>query len=276
MQQGEGGIKRTAKIIPGSSGPPFPLNSADNGCSVDTVSRRIVLGQRVGQAGNPAQLLNNREIPLMGFTLDLRGNLINESIDDTLAVYQVTEALGNPGLFIDWTNRDFALGDFFAAHNGINLELNDLIQRVFLGDSNGINNATFIKIDDAVQTFEVFMGIASQQLELDPTNDTYWVGDVPGTFNTTFLYMDTRSFEIDCGSDQIISADKIVGRYLFGDIPGFKNGLHLHIDDNAGQFIINNTAHNAVVVMNGVSGFTGTVTPVASITVNGGIVTNVT
>jgi len=274
MGQGQGSLTVNQRTLPFNA-PPFGLNSAINGLSVNALGR-IVLGQDVGAVGDPAQLLNNREIPLKGFALELLGNVISESINDTTGIYQVTEALGNPGLYVDWINRDFGFGDFFAAHNGINLELNDFIQRVFLGDSNSINNGTFLKIDDAVQTFEVFMGAGSQQLELDPTNDTYWLGDIPGTYNSTYVYIDTRSFEIAGGTDPMISGDKIVGRYLFGDIANQKNGLTLHLDDAAGRFIINNFATNSAVVINGVLGFTGTVTPVTSITVNGGIVTNVT
>lgn len=46
--------------------PPFDLNSAENGTSVHTVSRRIILGQPFGAAGNPAALLFDTEIPLAG------------------------------------------------------------------------------------------------------------------------------------------------------------------------------------------------------------------
>ncbi len=44
------------------AGPPFVAAAANNGLSIDTVSGKIVLGNNVGQAGNPAILLNNREI----------------------------------------------------------------------------------------------------------------------------------------------------------------------------------------------------------------------
>lgn len=43
------------------SGPPFAAGSAHNGTSVDTAGK-IVLGNDVGAAGSPAQLLNDREI----------------------------------------------------------------------------------------------------------------------------------------------------------------------------------------------------------------------
>src|ERR1700719_3214746 len=45
-------------------GPPFLLTSADNGLSVDATSRRIVLGNDVGDPLAPAVLLTDREIPV--------------------------------------------------------------------------------------------------------------------------------------------------------------------------------------------------------------------
>ena len=60
-----------------------------------------------------------------------------------------------------------------------------------------------------------------------------------------------------------------------GDIDGFLNGGFIQIDDAGNAFKINNTASNIGININGVAGFTGTVTPVVSITVNNGIVTAV-
>jgi hypothetical protein len=54
-----------------ASVPPFPLDAADNGLSVDPTSRKIVLGNDVGDASEPAQLLSNRLIQMMGFSLFL-------------------------------------------------------------------------------------------------------------------------------------------------------------------------------------------------------------
>jgi hypothetical protein len=42
---------------------------ADNGTSVDSVSGDVVLGQHLGEAGDPAKLLDNRHIPFNGFTI---------------------------------------------------------------------------------------------------------------------------------------------------------------------------------------------------------------
>jgi len=49
------------------------LTAAANGLSVDPVSGKVVLGQNVGQAGNPAILLNTRQIPMNNFDLRFEG-----------------------------------------------------------------------------------------------------------------------------------------------------------------------------------------------------------
>lgn len=60
----------------GPSGPPFPLNSAENGTSIDPASKKVVLGQNYGEAGNPGAIISNREIPILNgseFTLGASG-----------------------------------------------------------------------------------------------------------------------------------------------------------------------------------------------------------
>lgn len=53
------------------AGPPFVSGSAENGLSVDAVSKKIVLGNNVGDPAHPGALISNREI----LTEDSIGNL---------------------------------------------------------------------------------------------------------------------------------------------------------------------------------------------------------
>lgn len=87
MSTGEGSIIRSNKVIP--SGSPFTIGSARNGLSVDSTGR-IVLGQDVGAVGDPAQLLNAREIPLAGFAL--------EATDGGNKYFLLDKGVGNFGL----------------------------------------------------------------------------------------------------------------------------------------------------------------------------------
>lgn len=61
------------------AGPPFTSDSANNGLSVDGVSGKIVLGNNVGDPGQPAILLNDREIVTEDL-LNLFGVILNSII----------------------------------------------------------------------------------------------------------------------------------------------------------------------------------------------------
>jgi len=64
MSQGQGSISRTSPS--GGAQPPFVnIAGARNGASLDS-SSYVVLGQDVGEFGDPAALLNSREIPMVG------------------------------------------------------------------------------------------------------------------------------------------------------------------------------------------------------------------
>jgi hypothetical protein len=58
---------------PPGAGPGFiNIAGARNGLSIDA-AKFVVLGQDIGEAGSPAKLLNNREIPDEGFYLNKWG-----------------------------------------------------------------------------------------------------------------------------------------------------------------------------------------------------------
>lgn len=78
------------------SGPPFALTSANNGASVDPVSGKIVLGNDVGQAGNPAALLSDREIITNAFAVLLNalgGNVITRLAGDIIELTGINSAI---------------------------------------------------------------------------------------------------------------------------------------------------------------------------------------
>lgn len=104
-------------IIP-PPGPPFDLDSAENGTSVDPASRRIVLGQNQGEAGNPGGLLSDREIPMQGRRLlftdstfgnvlfQLFGNSFDGASDSGVAVTVNNNITGNvAAIFSDSANN---------------------------------------------------------------------------------------------------------------------------------------------------------------------------
>ena len=299
-----------------AAGAPPTVTAADNGVSLNGTI--VELGQALGAVGNPANLLHDTEIPLNGFLLQV-------------------QQLGNKKLLLDPLNDDYRIGDIDGQFNGMNVIIADFIdtylvsnklanfqsidypnkrhtitagngstgiimdetvlQNISLGDA--VNNIGTV-IDGVAKTFAFVGDIGGDQfLFIDPVTPQYWLGDIPGVLDNTFLFLgNSNLFEVDINGNVAISAELAQGRYEFGDMGTVTDGLRLFInnnplvkqiflgtangnavnfvvDNNTGNFFFDNGAHNSVVNINGVAGFTGTVTPVNSITVNGGIVTAV-
>lgn len=206
----------------GSSGPPFPLNSAENGLSVDTITRRIVLG---GSAGSPATLLDNREIDLNGFSI----NLLDAAVGNTLL-------------------------------NSSNIQINEVTGANFIG---------------------LFANPAGGSAELSLFSDTTIGATGPrismqnGISTVEIDLTGAENFTVSQGGNAMLLLSNVNAIYQLGDVPGVVNGNRLTINDSTNEFAIENIALNAFVSINGTPGFNGTVSPVNSITVIGGIVTAV-
>lgn len=220
--------------------PPFASNSAVNGLSVDPVTGAIVFGQDVGAVGDPAQLLSDREIPLngFGFTFGIPGDrrLVVDPVQDIYVLGNFDGATGGQVL-IDGTSFSSSLSALDGATTSA--------QYVGNADSGGGIVDSSLIVDD---------GVNRMQLAVDLAN------------NSAFLAMNALNY---------LLFDFTAMLYQFGDVDGANLGTRFGIDDATGNFNFENAAMNAVINMNGVPGFTGTVVAPATITVNGGIVTNV-
>lgn len=194
--------------------PPFNVNAADNGVSVDPVSGRIVLGRDVGVPGN-GDLLSDREIQLNGNSIMFTDN-------------------GFTYFLVDPPPQSlYVFGDAGGSLNGGRLEINDISGQVTLNNGPGSSAAqVFLDGDDILLRNQG----GQRFLDIDRLNDTFGFGDL--------------------------------------DVSG--QGTFIEINNPMGLLNISNAALTAAVNINGVNGFTGTVLPVLSITVDGGIVTNVT
>ncbi len=358
MGQGQGSISVNQKAATGGAVPPFPLGAANNGLSVDPVSFDIVLGQSIGAAGNPSQFLDDREIEMSNF------------------FFQMVNG-GNRQLFIDSINRVFQAGDVSNAGNSFKLSIDDVQERIFLGDDNAfVNPSIFVRgkafsnplidcfIPDATNTkyidlsmfhnpgaaFVVDMfgtnnyrldwrldqiggdfleitsrpGFVFRDFFIDFINSIYQFGDIDAQFNGNFLTIDDGIQEWGIGqraaitnlllnkpaagiglsyfdeagnnpflipsagtggisflsapdfTTQISLADAGSGSQgIIGDVGSLTTGMKLSVNVPANEIQIANTALNSKVRINNVLGFTGTVAPPLTITVNGGIVTNV-
>lgn len=283
MNYGFGSIWSLSNAATPGTAPPFVPTAADNGLSVDPVTGRIVLGQDIGAPGDPAQLLSNREIPSFGFA------------------FNILDPLGFLAFQVDPGNLTYSLGDVGFVGNGANLFLDAFNNLVFLQTSTAGTQST-LQMDDTLG-FNRFTSSGSRFFDLDYINNIYRLGDIdPGSAgngmqvivddfntqvaigqfpaavgnNTAFSVADASPVAALSSNGSLFHLTDITNAlYQHGDINNTNNGSFLTIDDNIGEFQITNNALTSIVRMNGVAGFTGVVAPPLTITVNGGIVTNV-
>jgi hypothetical protein len=219
---GQGSLSFSPRSIPGAAPvPPFPLNSADNGLSVDAITGRIVLGNDVG--GGLADLLSDREIEMAGFLLQLLSG-------------------GNRQLYIEPTTGEYFIGDVDSGGNGSFLTINDAFnffsftsrgneylrvyaqlfgQSYILGDVGGVDNGSQINIDDLTETIALSSNTGTG-LRVNNNSQSYQFGAT--TFgNGTQLVMDdpTENIQFLFGADQYFLLDKVNGAYAFGDYTNF-------------------------------------------------------
>jgi len=254
------GVPGSISIFPRVEPPAAAtVTAANNGTSLSGTT--VQLGQAVGAVGDPAQLIDNREIPLAGFSIDFRGNAIDAFLDDAAALFRIADNSGNRFFNVDLLNGLYQLGDIDAINSNSFLEINETAFLVQLAASDNISiqagfNANANTGGGAPGAYVVSTDTLGNTMQWgQDLNASQWIW----TFNNNaFLIYDFNT-----------------NLFQFGDIAGVFNGTRFGIDDTAGTFNFENLAMNAVINMNGVAGFTGTVTPVNSITVNGGIVTAV-
>lgn len=151
----------------------------------------------------------------------------------------------------------------FNGHNYI--RLNWVNKHYDFGEIDGINNGTALRIND-----DVINGPSWQIGNFIPVVGNN-VGTVIAQQGTIVVATQNQNVAVYQG---FFAQD--TGRISqMGDISFGNNQNLATIDDVNSKFILANLANNILVNINGVDGFTGTVTPVTTITVNGGIVTNV-
>lgn len=212
-QRKEGGI------VP--PGPPFALNSADNGLSVDPVTGKIVLG---GDPGTASLLLGNREIDMQTFSMRLLDTAGDLTINSTQLQFNEISGANFIGLFVNPVPGNAEISIFSDTTIGA--------------------TGPRITMQNGISTAEM---------------------DLTGAEN----------FTVSQGGNAMLLLSNVNALYQFGDVPGAVNGNRLTINDTTNEFAIENIALNAFVSINGTPGFSGTVSPVNSITVIGGIVTAV-
>jgi hypothetical protein len=148
--------------------PPFPAGAANNGLSVDPVTGLIVLGNDVGDATEPARLLNDREI----VTDDSLGNFFGLNL------------------------------------NSINYGINTVLNGQFISILGGNNTLPFIRTqagDNSLAVNSVLTGDGAQSQIIAQSGDFGIAGFDADSGNTGFSYLHIGS--TDFANELWIKAD---------------------------------------------------------------------
>lgn len=231
------------------------------------------------------------------------GNLSRISINDTLQTIEALFGLDSL-LQLDYATDVWGIGDVSnftkpvidsAFNTGGNIFINQYIQdttgnafvnfdiatndvtllsRMRSDVSNGTDRTIFEQQSDTL--FFRFNNL--DKFLIDLVNNRYSLGDIGIANNGSQILIDdtSRIFAFFDSVGQSIVAGGANFQVDIGDIDNNINKLQLSVEPHLNQVRIDNITNTAGILINGVAGFTGTVTPVNSITVDAGIVTNVT
>lgn len=286
----------------GTPAPPFALTSAVNGASVDPVTGKIVLGNDATGLPGAAVLLSDREIALEAFNLaflgaDYHGTRHSITIKDSEIDF-VGENDDANGSHIRMLDLNSGLNtDIF--NDGASLRL--LSDKHVAITGSQIDSSVFLTAHTIVTAFGAFTSILGPESGFQ-ISGTF---NAPGTTKTVLL-LDLNNVDSDNSSMMIdmklngfsalsilidgsfvapgfIRFESAIGRAVgkfdtqnliarIGDTEAAANSTVLQVDDTAQSIDL----ISGQITVNGTPGFTGTVTPVTSITVVNGIVTAVT
>jgi hypothetical protein len=116
MSRDSPSLQTTQKREP-QNGPPFNPNAANDGASVDPGTGKIIWGNAVGAAGNPAKLLQNHEIMLQAFLFFFNNGQLAPNLNfNNLAFYVQGSWITGRAVLTD--QSDLVL-DAFGDSNGV-------------------------------------------------------------------------------------------------------------------------------------------------------------
>lgn len=268
MSIGQGNI-----IVQQKKEPASAVGNAVNGLSVE--GGNAVLGNV--QNGAAAVLLDNREIPMAGFTI----GMLNGAGQRTSFSGQSVELLNDASILAIFQRVTPGTGPVIQL---VADEGNGEISQLFFDNGNSADLLQFLS-----QSGSLYLQAAPN----DPTNITLALFDKSGsvsigavggtTINNTVLQVTDPNRRI-AGRANVPAGATVDGLrldflnelYSLGDIAGLSGNTYLLVNDPVNEIELNGTLSlSGPVKMNGVPGFSGTVSPVTSITVDNGIVTNV-
>jgi hypothetical protein len=234
-------------------------------------------GLKLDFANNEASFNNNNNIGIFSFAFGLYlgdwGGYQNATtlqiLDDT-RVIKTNDGGNDKGLFIDFADNYYALGDGNLTNNGTTFIIDDANQIIstqnqggykglgidfasktyqfwdgvrglsvsnnddecVLGDFTIDNTGTLLKINDVTQIIKTQNNSVDKGLYLDFANNLYQLGD--STIGT-FLTIDTTNQVISTtfvGNDDGLKLDSINRDFYLGDFNSNNNGTYFNINDN--------------------------------------------
>lgn len=253
------------------------LLTADNGLSA--------VGSNVQLGGG---MIMDTAIDLNGSNLNFRdsGTGLGLFLNTTAGVIDMTTAAGAPRMLLNGGSGLLQLSggtlngslDFdngagtiaFNTFSGLvfNIDVNPSSERVFILNSSG--NIMF-DVNDSVQGYSIGA--------LGYGNNSILVIDDASMLSTLQAGGTTVRLALNGLSDQVDIFNSISNFNMSGNQISMRSGIvdaFIEVDGIADIIRLGNSGGNVGVQINGIAGFTGTVAAPTSITVNNGIVTNVT
>jgi hypothetical protein len=245
----------------GGAAPPFALNSADNGLSVDPTSFHIVLGNNpIGIAGGAAELTSSREI-------DLNGNFLQffDSGQPTPAfmqflgnVFQLLQNGGQQFVSISPTEIDVTdnttgatthvtPGDVTTFDGGFlqsNLSFSELDFANGSAGTTGLIGLDAITGNMQLKSSDYAGGAF---LVVDHTNHAVTLGDFNNIFNGSIVRITPAGsgfFSVETAAKQVITADIGNIKLELGDVNSVGNNSRIEIDDSNHLIRLNATHVN--------------------------------
>lgn len=243
--RGFGAIRSNATPNTGGAG----VTGANNGLDLD--AGIAVLGQDLGEAGDPAILLSDRQIPMGGFRL-----LINDGLNDFLDLDPVgqTAILGaSANNFLQMQTGINETLQYFttAGQRAISIDFN--AQFYGIGDIDFSSTGVQFDMTGGAGSFIMQSGTFGKALEFTQNVGSFFIGDIDGIANTTLIELSDAAqvFTVSTGpaSAQFLSLDMAAGLFRIGDIDGTAQQTFLSIDD-AGTSMVFSSGGNSGLDLN--------------------------
>lgn len=256
---GQGSLSYAPRPIP-ANGPPFPVNSANNGLSIDPITGKIVFGQSVGAVGDPAQLLNSREIEQNFFNIEFKNTGNQKFIDlspGNISMFDLT-GTGNGSIGINAGSDHADIGmTGFSVTPGQTATTLSFANQAFPGSSQYA-----IEHDD--------LNVLNTSAPVNPPvgtllfpNANFKIGPMVSTdsgykFQVSATNAPLAQFT-DLIGNQFLKIDPVTGSYQLGDIDGSSNNTFIDIDDSLSTINLNaaNSIFSSAVFAPGIPARTG-------------------